>query len=177
MAQDSKRRETERVEVEGEGERERAREGERETPCLWLLFFCFSCPRGLPYVNRTSQECCLLYRRSSLGSSTFVLFLRAFPFPVFYHRYCGLLVPILTTSSGISQFQSAVLVSLFWVCSFGSPGPGVRKRSPIPARDTRGSAGCGKRARGAGSECGMPEASAGCRKEPSSWLALFFLVP
>ena len=46
MAQDSKRRETERVEVEGEGERERAREGERENPGPLAPLFLFFLPQG-----------------------------------------------------------------------------------------------------------------------------------
>ena len=56
------------------GERER----EQECLCSWErgslsplapLFMIFFLPLGMPYVNWTSQECCLLYLRSSLQSS------------------------------------------------------------------------------------------------------------
>ena len=45
------------------------RHEEKRTLALWLLFICFFLPLGLPYVNWASQECCLFYPRSSLGSS------------------------------------------------------------------------------------------------------------
>ena len=48
-------------------------EEKRETwpfgPSFYMLFFFFSSPLDLPYVNWASQECCLFYLRSSLWSS------------------------------------------------------------------------------------------------------------
>ena len=55
--------------------------GERES-WLWLLFLYVYLSLGLSCVNWASQECCLFYLTPILGSS-FVLFLRAFPFLVF----------------------------------------------------------------------------------------------
>ena len=50
------------------------RAGDRETPSpLALLFICLFLSLGLLYVNWASQECCLLYLRSSLQSSDFPL--------------------------------------------------------------------------------------------------------
>ena len=51
-------------------------------------FYMFFLPLGLPYANWASQECCLFHLKPSLQSSdlpltSFVLFLRAFPFLVF----------------------------------------------------------------------------------------------
>ena len=57
------------------GERERTRVpvcvGEREPQPFGSSFymFFFFLPLGMPYVNWASQECCLLYLRSSLQSS------------------------------------------------------------------------------------------------------------
>ena len=63
------------------------------------LFICFFLPPGLPYVNWASQECCLLYLRSSLRSADLPLFCfrGLFPSLSFSHRHFGLLLPILTT--------------------------------------------------------------------------------
>ena len=47
---------------------------EERARALWLLFWCFFLPLGLPYVNWTSQECCLSHLRSSLRSSDLPLF-------------------------------------------------------------------------------------------------------
>ena len=49
-----------------EEERERERERER---ALWLRFFMFPSPWACPVQIGLSQECCLLYLRSSLSSS------------------------------------------------------------------------------------------------------------
>ena len=47
----------------------------RESPSpLALLFIGFFLPLGLPYVNWTSQECCLVCLRSSLRSKDLPLF-------------------------------------------------------------------------------------------------------
>ena len=74
-------------------------EGGRER-ALWLLFlYVFFLPLGLPYVNWASQECCLLYLKSSLQSSDLPLFYfrGLFPSLSFSHCHSGLLFPILTT--------------------------------------------------------------------------------
>ena len=67
---DVKRRERERE------KRARACAWERDSPGplapLFIRFF--SSPLGLPYVNWASQECCLLYLKSSLQSSDLPLF-------------------------------------------------------------------------------------------------------
>ena len=60
-----------------ESERMRAGERERERACsgpLAPLFICFFLPLGLPYVTWASQEYCLFYPRSSLGSLDLPLF-------------------------------------------------------------------------------------------------------
>ena len=69
---------------------EEKRERERQTlGPLAPFFICFFLlPLGLPYVNWTSQECCLFYLRSSLWSLDLPLtslfsISRAFPFLVF----------------------------------------------------------------------------------------------
>ena len=70
---------------------------------LWLFYFiCLSLPNlslGLYYVNWASQECCLLYLRSSLRSSDLLLFYfrGLFPSLSFSHRHFGLFFPILPT--------------------------------------------------------------------------------
>ena len=67
---------------------------------LWLLFLhVFFLPLGLPYVNWASQECCLFYLRSSLGSSELPLFYFRGLFPSLSFSHCpsGLLFPSLTT--------------------------------------------------------------------------------
>ena len=63
----------------------RARVGERPGP-LARLFVCVSLPLGLLCVNWASQECCLLYLRSSLQSLDLPLFYfrRLFPFLGFW---------------------------------------------------------------------------------------------
>ena len=79
--------------------RARERAGERDL-ALWLLFlYVFFLPLGLPYVNWASQECCLFYLRSSLGSSELPLFYFRGLFPSLSFSHCpsGLLFPILTT--------------------------------------------------------------------------------
>ena len=52
-------------------------------------------PRGLPYVKRASQGCCLFSLRSSLQSSDF--YFHGFPSLCFSHWHFGFLFPILTT--------------------------------------------------------------------------------
>ena len=62
---------------ERDRDRERTLATERPPPhagSLALPFICFFPPLGLPYVNWTSQECCLFYLRSSLRSSVLPLF-------------------------------------------------------------------------------------------------------
>ena len=80
--------------------RERERERERSL-ALWLLFLCvfFLLSLDLPYVNWASQDCCLLYLRSSLWSLELPLFYfrRLFPFLSFSHSHSGLPFPIVTT--------------------------------------------------------------------------------
>ena len=63
------------------------------------LYMLFLLPLGLPFVNWTSQECCLFYLRSSFQSSDLPLlcFQRLFPSLSFSHHHFGLLFPILTT--------------------------------------------------------------------------------
>ena len=82
-------------ESESEREQARAREGERqrgrEAPGLLApLSVCFfvSLPRGLPYENWSSQECCLFYLRSSLLSSDISLFYFCRLFPSLSFSYC-----------------------------------------------------------------------------------------
>lgn len=79
--------------------RENERGGRETPPALWLLFFSFFLPLGLPYVNWASQECCWFYPRSSLWSSDLPLFCFCglFPSLSFIHRHSGLFFPILTT--------------------------------------------------------------------------------
>ena len=72
----------------------------RESPSpLALLFIGFFLPLGLPYVNWTSQECCLFCLRCSLRSKDLPLFYfrGLFPSLSFSHHHSGLLFPILTT--------------------------------------------------------------------------------
>ena len=83
-------------------EKERDRYRERESgpwPLGSFFYMFFLLPLGLPYVNRASQECWLLYLRSSLWSSNLPLFCfrGLFPSLSFSHRHSGLLFPILTT--------------------------------------------------------------------------------
>ena len=62
--------------------KESERAHRRETPSpLAPLFICSFLTLGLPYVNWSSQECCLFYLRSSLPSSDLPLFYfcRLFP--------------------------------------------------------------------------------------------------
>ena len=48
---------------------------EKSLAQFWLLFlYVFSPPPGPPYVKWASQECCLIYLRSSLWSSDLPLF-------------------------------------------------------------------------------------------------------
>ena len=77
-----------------------AKRREREPSSLAPLCICFLLPLGLPYVNWASQECSLLYLRSSLQSLYLPLFYFCgfFPSLSFSHRHSGLLFPILTTS-------------------------------------------------------------------------------
>ena len=84
-------------------------QGEREKPGpLAPLFICFFLPPGQPYVNWTSQECCLYYLRSSLLSSDLPLFYfhGLFPSLSFSHCHFGLLFPILTTNGSNNQLYS-----------------------------------------------------------------------
>ena len=55
-----------------EAERQRGREAPSPLAPLFVCFFFF--PLSLPYVNWASQECCLLYLRSSLLFSDLPLF-------------------------------------------------------------------------------------------------------
>ena len=63
---------------ERDRDRERVRTGERATPGplapLVIYIYFFLLPLELPYVNWASQECCLLYLRSSLPFSDLPLF-------------------------------------------------------------------------------------------------------
>ena len=77
-------------EREGEREKERTHVGEK---VLWLLLLCvFSSTWACPVQIGLSQECCLLYLKSSLWSSDLPLTLL-----VISHRRFGLLFPILPT--------------------------------------------------------------------------------
>ena len=74
---------------ERDRDREHLHTGERERPlALWLLFFyIFLLPLGLPYVNWASQAGVLFVLPEVLTpflGPSFVLFLRAYPFLVFY---------------------------------------------------------------------------------------------
>ena len=73
------------------------RTGEREL-ALAPLCICLSL-MGLSYVNWASQECCLFYLRSSLGSLDLLWFYfrGLFPSLSFSHCHFGLLFPILPT--------------------------------------------------------------------------------
>ena len=68
-------REREREQAHG-GERERKSAGTqgRESERALGSSFCMFLPLGLPYANWASQECCLLYLKSSLQSSDLPLF-------------------------------------------------------------------------------------------------------
>ena len=112
-------------------------ERERErVPALWLLFFiCFFLPLGLPYVTWASQEYCLFYPRSSLGSLDLPLFYfwGLFPFLSFSHCHSGLLFPIRPTflpsrdgrpnSLGIGALRSLWLLpaEMGWQGALGLP--------------------------------------------------------
>ena len=92
------------------GEREREREKDTEPACaqerarppapLAPLFICFFLPLGLPYVNYTSQECCLYVLPEVLTPVlhlSLFYFCGLFPSLSFSHRHFGLLFPILPT--------------------------------------------------------------------------------
>ena len=92
------------------GEREREREKDTEPACaqerarppapLAPLFICFFLPLGLPYVNYTSQECCLYVLPEVLTPVlhlSLFYFCGLFPSLSFSHSHSGLLFPILTT--------------------------------------------------------------------------------
>ena len=66
---------------------------ERDPQPFGSSFHRFFPPLGVPYVNWASQECCLFYLRSSLGSSDLPLFYfhGLFPSLSFRHRHSGLL--------------------------------------------------------------------------------------
>ena len=79
---------------------QRERERREASSPLAPLFIClFLLPLGLPYVNWTSQECCLFYLRFSLQSLDLPLFYFRGLFPLFSFSHCHsrLLFPILTT--------------------------------------------------------------------------------
>ena len=59
------------------------RAGRERESWLWLLYLYVYLSLGLSYVNWASQECCLFYLRSSLGSSDLLLFYFPGLFPSF----------------------------------------------------------------------------------------------
>ena len=74
--------------------------GERERElALAPLFICLSLPGPVLCKWGPSQECCLIYLRSSLWSSDLLLFYfrGLFPSLSFSHRRFGLLFPVLAT--------------------------------------------------------------------------------
>ena len=72
---------------------------ERPRPFGSSFYMFFLLRLGLPFVNWTSQECCLFYLRPSLRSSDLPLFYfyGLLPSLSFSHRHSGLPFPILTT--------------------------------------------------------------------------------
>ena len=118
-------REKERTQ-EAAGRGEEGREGG-----LWLLLLRgFSSPWACPMQTGLSQECCLLYLRSSLLSSDLLplfYFRGLFPPLSFSHCHFGLLFPILTTKwqptpvflPGESQGQGSLVSCRLWGCGVG----------------------------------------------------------
>ena len=87
------------------------RESERDRdprPFGSSFYMFFLLPLDLPYVNSASQECCLLYLRSSLWSSDL---------PLFYFRTVQLSHPYMTTGKTIAltrqTFVGKVMSLLF----------------------------------------------------------------
>ena len=105
------RRELER-EIGREGERQRGREAPGLLAPLSVCFFV-SLPRGLPYENWSSQECCLFYLRSSLLSSDISLFYFCRLFPSLSFSYCH---------SGLLNYSNYLT---FWFCTLTAKGWGL----------------------------------------------------